>query len=141
MYKKGTTKIIFNNTRILSTLVSKIRSSDSIRGCIAWLTHPRLLDALESTDSELILTRHKCNRWKRNIKVKFLGSGRGKKSIIMHNKFIIGFKNGSPKWCATGSYNYSKSACRHFENVVVFDDPDIATAFYGEFQRLKNIRK
>lgn len=129
----------FDSTSIVRALVRQIRGSERVCGCIAWLTHPKLLDELEMVDSEIIMTRHKCNRFKRHIKVKFIGKGRGRKKTLMHSKFAVGFtsNSGKPSWICTGSFNWTKSAVRHHENMILIQDEDIAQAYYEEFLRLK----
>ena len=42
-----------------------------------------------------------------------------------------------PAWVASGSFNFTKSACRHHENLMFIEDPDVAQAFYEEFLKLK----
>ena len=139
MFKKGNIKVYFNSKSIVRTLILNIRSSERICGCIAWVTHPKLLDEFEKIPTELIMTRHRSNKWKRHIKVKFLGSGRGKKKSLMHHKFCIGWRSKRPAWVMTGSFNFTKSACRHHENIMLIEDPDVAQAFYEEFLKLKQM--
>ena len=139
MFKKGKIRVYFNNTSILRAICRSIRSADKICACVAWVTSPKILTALEEVDSEVILTRHKVNKWKRKIKVKFLGSGRGRKKVLMHHKFAVGFRKGEPAFVITGSYNWTKSACRHHENAMIIEDPDVAEGFYTEFCKLKKL--
>ena len=87
----------------------------------------------------MIMTKHKCNRWKRKIRVKFLGSGRGRKKVLLHHKFAVGFRKGEPAFVITGSYNWTKSASRHYENITIIEDPDVAEGFYEEFLKLKKL--
>ena len=139
MFKKGKIRVYFKNTSIVRAIIRQIRSADKIRACIAWVTHPKILEALEEKDTELIMTKHKCNRWKRQIKVKFLGSGRGKKKVLMHHKFAVGFRKGEPAFVITGSFNWTKSGVRHHENISIIEDPDVAEGFYTEFKKLKKL--
>ena len=139
MFKKDNLKVYFDSKAIIRALVRHIRSSERIYGCIAWVTHPKLLDEMEKIPTQLIMTKHKCNKWKRHIKVKFVGSGRGRKKVLMHNKFAVGFRGKKPAWVATGSFNWTKSAVRHHENITFIDCPDTAQAFYEEFLRLKKL--
>lgn len=141
MFKKDSITVYFNSTSIIRALVRQIRGSERVYGCIAWLTHPKLLDELENVHSEIIMTKHKCNKFKRRIRVKFLGTGRGKKKTLMHSKFAVGFKENStkPSWVCTGSFNWTKSAVRHHENMILIKDEDIAQAYYEEFLRLKHL--
>lgn len=138
-FKKGKIKVYFKNASILRAIIRQIRSADKIRACVAWVTNTKILDALEEVDTEIILTKHKCNKWKRQIKVKFLGSGRGRKKILMHHKFAVGFRKGEPAFVVTGSYNWTRSASRHFENITIIEDADVAEGFYTEFLRLKKL--
>ena len=139
MFKKGNVKIYFDSKSIVRALIRNIRSSERVYGCIAWVTHPKILDELENIPTELIMTRHRANKWKRHIKVKFLGSGRGKKRTLMHHKFAVGFRGKKPAWVATGSFNFTKSAVRHHENCMFIEDADVASAFYEEFCKLKKL--
>ena len=141
MFKKGNLKVYFDSNAIVRALIRHIRSSEKICGCIAWVTHPKILDEMERIPSELIMTRHRANKWKRHIKVKFLGSGRGKKKKLMHHKFCIGFRGKKPAWVSTGSFNFTKSAIRHHENIMFIEDPYIAAGFYEEFLKLKKLKK
>lgn len=137
MFKKGNMKVYFKSSSILRAIIRNIRSSERVYGCIAWVTHPQILSEMEKIPTELIMTKHKANRWKRHIKVKFMGSGRGRKKILMHHKFCVGYRSGKPAWVATGSFNFTKSACRHYENIMIIEDSDTAEAFYEEFKKLK----
>ena len=139
MFRKGNMKVYFKSKLILNAVIRNIRSSERVYGCIAWVTHPRILDEMEKIPTELIMTKHKANRWKRHIRVKFMGSGRGRKKVLMHHKFCVGFRGKKPGWVATGSFNFTKSACRHFENIMIIEDPDTAEAYYEEFLRLKKM--
>lgn len=139
MFRKGKISVYFNNTSILRAICKSIRAADKVVGCVAWLTNPKILDALEEKNSEIIMTKHKANRWKRHIKVKFIGSGRGRKKILMHHKFAVLFKKNKPAIVITGSYNWTKSATRHHENIMIIHDEDVADAFYEEFLKLKKM--
>ena len=137
MFKKGNLKVYFDSKAIIRALVRHIRSSERVYGCIAWCTHPKLLSEMEKVPTELIMTKHKANKFKRHIKVKFLGSGRGRKRCLMHHKFCVGFRGKQPAWVASGSFNFTKSAERHYENITIIEDLDVAQAFYEEFLKLK----
>jgi len=139
MIHKGGIKVYFKNASILRAICRSIRSADRICACIAWVTHPKILDELEAVETELIMTKARCNRWKRKIQVKYLGSGRGRKKVLMHHKFAVGFRKGKPAFTITGSYNWTKSASRHYENITIIEDPDIAEGFFEEFCRLKKL--
>lgn len=135
MFQKGNLTIFFNSKEILAELLKRIKASLKIVGCVAWCTHPRLLDALEDIDTRLVMTKHKANKWKRQIRVKLVGKP-GRRGRLMHHKFIIGFSGKQPVWVATGSFNLTKSAMKNDENCMIIDDQDVAEAFYDEFVRL-----
>lgn len=51
----------------------------------------------------------------------------------MHHKFAI----FDSRWLATGSFNWTRSATiNNHENLIVTDDPRLADAFQGEFDKL-----
>ena len=129
----------FDNKKILRAIIRQIRSSERVYGCVAWCTQEKILDEMERIPTELIMTKHKSNRWQRNIKVKFIGSGRGRKKVLMHHKFVIGFIGKKPAWVITGSFNFTKSAARHHENIVIIECPNIAQQYYDEFCKLKEL--
>ena len=139
VFKKGKIKVYFKSGSIIRAICRQIRSADAVYACVAWVTHPKILDAMEETKTELIMTRHKCNRWKRQIKVKFLGKGRGRKKSLMHHKFLVGFRKGEPAFVINGSANFTKSSVRHEENIMVIEDSDVAKAFYKQFLELKKM--
>lgn len=139
MFKKGKIKIYFKSASIIRAICRYIRSADQVYAAVAWVTHPKILDAMEETPTELIMTRHKCNRWKRKIRVKFLGKGRGRKKCLMHHKFLVGFRKGKPAFVINGSANFTKSSVRHEENIMCLEDPDVAEAFYKQFLELKKL--
>tara|TARA_B110000977_G_C11087220_1_gene495134 strand:+ start:4377 stop:4799 length:423 start_codon:yes stop_codon:yes gene_type:complete len=139
VFKKGKIKVYFNSASIIRAICRQIRSADAVYACVAWVTHPKILDAMEETKTELIMTKARCNRWKRAIKVKFIGKGRGKKKSLMHHKFLVGFRKGKPAFVVNGSANFTKSSVRHEENIMVVEDEDVAEAFYKQFLELKKL--
>jgi phosphatidylserine/phosphatidylglycerophosphate/cardiolipin synthase-like enzyme len=40
---------------------------------------------------------------------------------------------------ANGSFNVTESAVTNLENIMVFDDPEIAMTFFEEFKRLHRV--
>tara|TARA_B100001093_G_C26842971_1_gene1021488 strand:- start:1576 stop:2043 length:468 start_codon:yes stop_codon:yes gene_type:complete len=130
-------RVYFNPTNILAALVREINRSENVYGCIAWCTHPKVLTAMENTDTALVMTKHKANRWKRNIRVKFIGKGRGFKASLMHHKFLVGANKGEPEWVAVGSFNITKGACNNLENMMVVHDKHLAKFYYDEYERLR----
>jgi hypothetical protein len=124
--------VYFDPMQMVATLCKLISGSKKVVGCVAWLTHPEVLSALEKTDSTIVMTKHRSNRWKRRIKVKFLGKNR----LLMHHKFLVGFDSAGPAWVSLGSFNVTKSAVSNLENMLVFKDRRLADVFSKEFNRL-----
>jgi len=124
--------VFFDPLQMVATLCKLVSESRKVVGCVAWLTHPEVLSALERVDSTIVMTKHRSNRWKRHIKVKFLGKGR----LLMHHKFLVGFDEGGPAWVSLGSFNVTKSAVSNLENMLVFRDRRLAGVFSKEFDRL-----
>jgi phosphatidylserine/phosphatidylglycerophosphate/cardiolipin synthase-like enzyme len=129
--------VLFDPVQIVGTLARLIVGSKQVVGCVAWLTHPTVIAALEKTDSSLIITRSRLNPKKRDfkargIKVKLMG----KRRLLMHQKFLVGFDDRGPAWIALGSFNITKAAVRNLENMIVVKDRKLARVFYAEYQRL-----
>jgi phosphatidylserine/phosphatidylglycerophosphate/cardiolipin synthase-like enzyme len=60
----------------------------------------------------------------------------------MHHKFLVGMDvRQNPIWVSTGSFNLTKSATSNIENMMIIENPELATSFLKEFQRLFQIAK
>ena len=57
VFKKGKIKVYFKSASIIRAICRQIRSADAVYACVAWVTHPKILDAMEETKTELIMTR------------------------------------------------------------------------------------
>ena len=56
------------------------------------------------------------------------------------HKFLIGLSaDRVPVWVMNGSFNVTESAVTNLENIMVFDDPEIAMTFFEEFKRLHRV--
>ena len=124
--------VYFDPMQMVATLCKLISGSKKVVGCVAWLTNPEVLTALEKTDSTVVMTKHRSNRWNRHIKVRFLGKNR----LLMHHKFLVGYDSVGPAWVSLGSFNPTKSALSNLENMLVFRDRRLAGVFSLEFNRL-----
>ena len=129
-------RVYFNPVVIVKALVREIRRTPQVFGCLAWCTHPDVLTAMEEVDTAIIMTKHKSNRWKRNIRVKFIGKGRGYKASLMHHKFLVGVIDGEPAWVACGSFNATKGAMNNLENMMIVKDRALANCYLEEYKRL-----
>ena len=79
------------------------------------------------------MTKHKSNHWKRRIKVKYVGLGRGKKAALMHHKFLVGVDDQGPAWVSFGSFNLTNGGMTNLENMVIAEDRSMAKVFYQEY--------
>lgn len=130
-------RVYFSPVMIVAALAREIKRTPQVFGCVAWCTHPKVLDAMEEVDTALIMTKHKANKWKRNIRVKFVGKGRGFRASLMHHKFIVGVRDGEPEWVACGSFNVTKSAMNNLENMMIVKDSALAKCYLDEYKRLE----
>ena len=126
-------RIFFCPEQMIAALTCRIKRSSTIVGCVAWVTHPKILSALETVDATLIMTKHKSNHWKRRIKVKYVGFGRGKKAALMHHKFLVGVDDQGPAWVSFGSFNLTNGGMTNLENMVIAEDRSMAKVFYQEY--------
>ena len=126
--------------RMVRTLCTQIKTSKRVVGCVAWLTHPSILQALESVDSAVIMTRHKSNRWSKRIQSKMVGAGRGRRASLMHHKFLVGCDAEGPLWVSFGSFNMTTSALSNLENMTTVHDRRLARVFCDEYERVDRLR-
>ena len=72
------------------------------------------------------------------LKIKsIIKNGRGRFKSLLHHKFLVGLdENREPIWVSNGSFNLTENAVTNIENVMIFDDPEIATDFFDEFKRI-----
>jgi hypothetical protein len=112
---------------IVERIVEKLALCDGARLCVAWLTHPALLSALDDiNDVKAVVTRSKF--MKQRPYIRYMGNAR-KDCPMMHHKFCVGLKGGKPLWVMTGSFNWTASATRSLENVVCITNAK-AVQFY-----------
>ena len=154
----GDIKLLFDTNNILTSLVRRINKDDThfVMGCAAWFTNDRIITALSKLKGvSVICTRDKVARSKYS-KIKYrrlpkhdgiptiltLGCGRGRNASLMHHKFLVGMDaRQNPIWVSTGSFNLTKSATSNIENMMIIENPELATSFLKEFQRLFQIAK
>lgn len=156
VHQRGSRKvaILFDGRGIQNALVRCIKREDThyVVGCIAWLSNKRVLKAMAEhiKGVSIICTKDKLTRTKRNQAayaklsgcfqggvIRTMGEGRGRWKSLMHHKFLIGLDaSRTPIWVVNGSFNVTESALTNIENCMIFDDPEIAETFFGEFKRL-----
>lgn len=194
----GGTEVVFR--KILPKILELIQEADFVFGCVAWLTHPDILDALAKKSVCIIVQKEDFLRpdlgsgdaWRSWLRTKYkaircktprsdfdaaLGSMNSGRDLEIegvrciggynrnhhpafprsHHKFVVLGKfveldpdvPRRPEFCMnqkgqwgiltaawTGSFNFTKNGCASLENAVVLRQPEIARAFFNEFQQV-----
>jgi len=161
VHQRGKRKvtILFDGRGIQNAIVRNIRREDTsfVVGCVAWLSNKRVLKTMSEklkgvtiicTKDRLTTRRNnqvaysKLSACYKGGTIRTMGEGRGRYKSLMHHKFLIGLNAARiPLWVMNGSFNVTESAVTNIENVMIFDDPEIATTFFEEFKRLHRISK
>ena len=161
VHQRGNCKvsILFNGRGIQNAIVRNIKREDTsyIVGCVAWLSNKRILKNMADNLSgvTIITTTDKLTKRRKNQQayaklsgcfqggvIRTVGEGRGRFKSLMHHKFLIGLSAArEPIWVMNGSFNVTESAVTNIENVVIFDDPEIAGTLFDEFKRVHKISK
>lgn len=161
VHQRGKRKvsILFDGRGIQNAIVRNIRREDTsyMVGCVAWLSNKRILRAMSEKlkGVSIICTKDRLTTRRKNQQayaklagcfqggvIRTMGEGRGRFKSLMHHKFLIGLdRQRVPLWVMNGSFNVTESAVTNLENVMIFDDPEIAATFFGEFKRLHKIAK
>ena len=126
---------------IASEIVKRIRlARHSVRICVAWINFdiygPVFQEvAARGVQVEVILAENPLNKTVAPSEIRAYRLRTVSTFSIMHNKFCV--IDGSV--VLTGSYNWSRAASGHFENIVVSEGAfDLALAFMREFEDLKS---
>jgi hypothetical protein len=139
------TTLIVHFDEIEYHLISELRlTKNRLLVAIAWLTNPRIGDALielknKNVDIEIIVDDNDINRNNQTLKnltknrvnltfIKNLATSR----TLMHNKFCV----IDSKKVITGSYNWTINANSNDENIVIVTDSDTASFYSHEFRRI-----
>ena len=146
--------VIFDGRSILNAIVRNIKREDTsyIVGCCAWLSNKRILKTMAENCKgvTLIVTKDKlCNRSTNQLAyskltgcfaggtIRTAGAGKGRFRSLLHHKFLVGLdEDRKPIWVSNGSFNLTENAVTNIENIMIMDDPEIATDFFEEFKRL-----
>lgn len=151
----GSVSVVFDSKKILSTLVSKLAGASYVVGCVAWLTNSRVIAAMHKLQGvQIIVTNDKILKRAKSKYVGLqsikndqapicvVGSGRGYMKSLMHHKFLVALDDQKrPLWVCNGSFNITESAKTNIENMVIYDDPNVATIFLQEYERIYKISK
>ena len=161
VHQRGNRKvtILFDGRGIQNAIVRHIKREDTsyVVGCVAWLSNKRVLKTMaeQIKGVTIICTKDRLTTRRKNQQaysklggcfkggvIRTMGEGRGRFKSLMHHKFLIGLSaNRIPIWVMNGSFNVTESAVTNLENIMIFDDPEIAVTFFEEFKRLHGISK
>lgn len=161
VHQRGNRKvsILFDGRGIQNALVRNIKREDTayVIGCVAWLSNKRILKTMAEhlKGVTLITTTDRLTKRRKNQQayaklrgcfaggvIRTVGEGKGRFKSLMHHKFLAGLNAArEPIWCANGSFNITESAVSNLENIMLFDDPEIASTFFEEFKRVHKISK
>ena len=149
--------VIFDGRSIQNAIVRYIKREDTayVVGCVAWLSNKRILKTMSENCKgvTLIVTKDKlCNSKSNQLAysklsgcyqggvIRTVGTGRGRFKSLLHHKFLVGLDGDrQPLWVSNGSFNLTENAVTNIENIMILDDPAIATDFFDEFKRLHAI--
>ena len=161
VHQRGNRKvsILFNGRGIQNAIVKHIKHEDTayVVGCVAWLSNKRILKAMAENlkGVTLITTTDKLTKRKNNQKayaklngcfaggvIRTVGEGKGRYKSLMHHKFLLLLNEAREPTCVmNGSFNITENAIQNLENLMIFDDPEIAQTFFEEFKRVHKISK
>ena len=147
-------RVAFEPSDIVGTIMHALsfNKTSSVVGCVAWLSHPKILLQLSKKPCSIVVTRDKSNA-KKHVRemykklrpadtghpraIKVLGARSGRVKTRMHHKFLVGLnKKAEPIWVLTGSFNMSSNALKNLENIQYVRDPEFASVFYEEWQKI-----
>jgi hypothetical protein len=161
IHQRGKRKvsILFDGRGIQNAIVRNIKREDTsyMVGCVAWLSNKRILKTMAEhlKGVSIICTKDRLTTRRKNQiaysklagcfqggAIRTMGEGRGRYKSLMHHKFLIGLDlERNPLWIMNGSFNVTESAITNIENVMIFDDPEIANTFFEEFKRLHKMAR
>lgn len=161
VHQRGNRKvtILFNGRGIQNAIVRHVKREDTayVVGCVAWLSNKRILKAMAEhlKGVTIITTADKLTKRRKNQQayaklrgcfaggvIRTVGDSRGRFKSLMHHKYLCGLNAArEPIWVMNGSFNVTESAVTNIENLMIFDDPEIAQTFFDEFKRVHKISK
>ncbi|WP_169045819.1 phospholipase D-like domain-containing protein [Aeromonas salmonicida] len=111
-----------------------------VKICVAWFSSPRYISTIKSLRERNVIVELICNKDRPNSYIDgkdfdfFLRINSYFHYGLMHHKFCV-IDNST---VITGSYNWSKNASNHLENIIVAkNDFNFAKLFLHEFEDIK----
>lgn len=115
-----------------------IDRSEEIAGCVAWLTNPAIIHALDRVPQcRIVVTadvvHNRGSTDLRRIGARQVGRARGRYRALMHHKFLVRFTDGQPTHVLLGSYNFTRMSNHNIgESIVVIRCARTAREFADE---------
>lgn len=159
-YERGCVSVYFD--QFATHLIHWIRQSTMVRGCIAWITEPNVLDAMTEVKGgvqlivqketflqkakdaygESLLKRYQSlpapGKHETNSMWTLGSASNRKQKARLHSKFFVFYDQDKIPFAVwTGSYNVTKCSNRSIENVVVLQDFIMAEWYHKEWLRVK----
>ena len=135
---------------IESKLLGYLSRADGVKMCAAWFTSPKIAEQLSLMgdvgliigSTEKITPGHPEYRadWVHTLltdlpgMVFVYGGASGKR--LMHNKFMVLFREDRAYAVITGSYNYTYSAGENWENIVYIESEELGRKYFAEYTRI-----
>jgi len=135
---------------IESKLIEYLNRADGVKMCAAWFTSTKIAEQLSLMgdvgliigSTEKITPGHPEYRanWVHTLladlpdMVFVYGGASGKR--MMHNKFMVLFRESRAYAVITGSYNYTYSAAENWENIVYIESAELGQKYFAEYVRI-----
>ena len=135
---------------IESKLIEYLNRADGVKMCAAWFTSTKVAEQLSLMgdvgliigSTEKITPGHPEYRanWVHTLltdlpdMVFVYGGASGKR--LMHNKFMVLFRESRAYAVITGSYNYTYSAAENWENIVYIESEELGQKYFAEYSRI-----
>ena len=135
---------------IESKLLEYLARADGVKMCAAWFTSTKIAEQLSLMgdvgliigSTEKITPGHPEYRadWVHTLltdlpnMVFVYGGASGKR--MMHNKFMVLFREDRAYAVITGSYNYTYSAGENWENIVYIESEELGQKYFAEYTRI-----
>ena len=122
-------------------VIDFINRSENVVGCVAWLTNPMVIAALERIPrAEIVVTADTVHNRPalglHRIGVRQIGAARGRYRSLMHHKFMVRLTNGQPTHVLLGSYNFTRRSNHNIgESIIVVKCSRTAGLFADEARR------
>lgn len=127
--------------RCEQSVVEFINQSENVIGCVAWLTNPRIVEALARMPrAQIVVTADRVHNRPslglHRIGVRQVGAARGRYRLLLHHKFVVRLTMGQPTHVLLGSYNFTRRSNHNIgESIVVIRCNRTAQMFADEARR------